>query len=74
MVSGDLRWEEERDGVQRSVDTDGDQHVHVDLPVLESVIGKLDVELISEGGTIGLKSPLDLDTLFFSQEFGTISG
>lgn len=64
-------WEEERDGVKWSVDTDGDEHVNVDLPVLESVHGVLQIEFICQGAAIRLEATLNFDFLFWSKEFGT---
>jgi hypothetical protein len=44
--------EEDGDRVQRRVDTDGDEHVDVDLPILEGVPHELRVELVGEHRSI----------------------
>lgn len=62
---------EERDGVERGVDADGDQHVDPDLPVLESMEKVLDVVLISKRGAVLLQTAGDLDALIVIQEVGT---
>lgn len=66
-----LRWEEERETVQWCIDSNGDEHVDVDLPVRECILGKLQVELISQVAAIGLEAALDLDSLFCGKELGT---
>jgi len=63
--------EEERDRVEGSVDTDSDQHVNVDLPVLESGVEVLDVILVGEGAAIQLEPVLDFITFFLGEETGT---
>lgn len=64
--------QEQRDGVQRRVDTDGDQHVHVDLPILECVEGVFHVELVSERAAVGLETTLYFGALFLCEELGTV--
>jgi len=67
----DNSGEEQRDRVKGSVDTDGDQHVDVDLPVLEGGEDILVVELVGEGGAILLESGFDFVALILGQKFGT---
>jgi len=62
--------QEERVGVEGSVDEDGDEHVAVDLPVLERLPEVLHVELIGERRTVALEAGLDLLALLRSQELG----
>lgn len=52
--------------------TDCDQHVYVNLPVLDCVPEVLDVVLVSERGTILLEPAHNLILLFGSQKFGPI--
>lgn len=60
--------EKEGDGVKWSVDSDGDKHMHIDLPVSECIPSIFQVEFIGEGPTIGLETTLNLCTLLLSQE------
>ena len=66
-----LRWQEERDRVKRGVDADGDQHVYVNLPVLESVESEFQVKLIGKRAAISLESTLDLCALLLGKELCT---
>ena len=61
-------WKEERDGVEWGVDADGDQHVDVDLPVLEGGVKVLDVEVVGERVAILLETALNLDSLNWGKE------
>lgn len=63
---------EDRDGVERGVDADGDKHVHPDLPVLESILGELEVESIGENRAILLKTADDLLALRVVEELGSV--
>lgn len=63
-------WKEERDRVEWGVDADGDQHVDVDLPVLEGGVEVLDVEVVGKRVAILLETALNLDTLNWCKEFG----
>jgi hypothetical protein len=63
---------ENRDGVERGVDADGDEHVNPDLPVFESILGELDVEGIREDGTIFFKAANDLLALRVVEELGSV--
>jgi len=61
---------EERETVKRGVYSDCDEHVYVDLPVLDSVEEVLGIELISEPTTVLLKTAGHLLFLLRSQELG----
>jgi len=63
---------EDGDGVERSVDSDGDHHVNPDLPVLESILGELHVEGIRENRSILLKASENLLALRVVEELGSI--
>lgn len=63
-------WKEERDRVEWGVDADGDQHVDVNLPVLEGGVEILDVEVVGERVAIFLETALNLDTLNWGKELG----
>lgn len=65
---GNIRWEEERDRVQGSVDSNGDQHVDVDLPVFEGIHGVLQIKLIGEVSSVMLETSFDFHALFIGQE------
>ena len=55
--------------------TDGDHHVDVDLPVLDSLEEVLHVELVGEGAAVSLEPARDFGTLFLGQEgsgFGVV--
>ena len=67
--SGNIRWEEKRNGVKRSVDSDCDKHVYVNLPVFESIHGELEVKFIGKAGSVMLETAFDFRALFLSQEF-----
>ena len=67
--SGNIRWKEKRNGIKRGVDSDCDQHVHVNLPILESIHGELEVEFIGKVGSVMLETAFDFRALFLSQEF-----
>lgn len=66
--------EEKGEGVKRGVDSDGDQHVYVNLPILDSVEEVLDVVLVSQGSPVSLESAVNLGPLFWVQELGTKDG
>lgn len=66
-----LRWEEKRDGVKWSVDPNSDQHVHIYLPVLESILGIFEIKLVRQMAAIVFETALDFNSLFWSEEFGT---
>lgn len=68
---GDDSWQEEGEGVEWGVDSDGDHHVNPNLPVHESNLEVLDVVLIGQSIAILVKTALDLNLLLSSQEGGT---
>jgi hypothetical protein len=63
---------ENGDGVERGVDADGDEHVNPDPPVLESILGELDIEGIRENGTILFKAANNLLALRIVEELGSV--
>lgn len=67
-------WEENGERVERGIYSDGDQHMDVNLPVLNSVEKVLDVVLVGQGSSVGLEPALNFRLLFGSQKFGTEYG
>ena len=65
--------EEERDGVERRVDSDRDEHVHIDLPILKCLKEVFEIELVSERGAIVFESALDFDPFGLCKELGSIA-
>jgi hypothetical protein len=63
--------EKERVRVQASVDTDGDEHVHPDLPVLEGGIEVLAAHLVGKGGSVLLKTAHNFLTFGLCEKFGS---
>lgn len=63
---------EDGDGIERSVDSDGDHHVNPDLPVLESILGELHVEGIRENRSILLETSENLLALGVVEELGSV--
>lgn len=63
---------EDGDGVERGVDANGDEHVNPDLPVLESILGELEIETIRQNRAILFKTTDDLLTLRVVKELGSV--
>lgn len=63
---------EERVGVERSVDTNGDNTVDPDLPVLDGIPEVLEVKLIGKGAAILLKAADNLVLLLRGKEISGI--
>jgi hypothetical protein len=64
--------EEERDGVEGSIDSDRDEHVHIDLPVLECLEEIFEIELVGEPGSVVFESALDFHPFGLCEKFGSI--
>jgi hypothetical protein len=58
--------------VDTSVDTEGDEHVHPDLPVFERLPHVLHVELVSQVRAVLLQAADDLDALVGLEELGGV--
>lgn len=65
--------EEERDGVERSVDSDRDEHVHIYLPVLECLEEVFEIEVVGEPGSVIFESALDFHPFGLCEKFGSVA-
>ena len=65
--------EEECDGVEGSVDSDCDEHVHIDLPVLKCLEEVFEIKLIGKRRAVVLESALDFHTFGLREKFGSIA-
>lgn len=73
--SSDNGRHEQGDGVERGVDSNGDEHVDPNLPILKGVPKELHIKFISEGAPIQLQASRDFALLIVVQElrrFGVI--
>lgn len=61
--SVDLRGKKERNGIERRVDSNSNEHVHIYLPICKSIFGKLDVEMICQGATVMFEATFDFSAL-----------
>lgn len=63
--------EEDGDGVDWQIDTEGDEHVNPDLPVLERVLDELALELVRQDRGIFFETSDDLPLLLVGKELGS---
>ena len=68
----DDRGQKGGDGVERDEDADVDEHLDVNLPVLERVLEVLEVELVGETAAVVLEAAEHLDALVLGEELGRV--
>lgn len=67
-LTSNNRRHEQRDGIQRGVNADGNEHVHPDLPVLERVEHVLSVVFVRKRRAVLRQTVRDLNFLCWGQE------
>lgn len=64
--------EKQRERIEWRVDSNGDEHVHPDLPVTNGVVEVLEVILIGERAAIEFEATLDFGALRLAEKLGSI--
>lgn len=70
--TGDNGGQEDGDGVERGVNANGDQHVDVDLPVLEGILHELHLKPVGQDGAVFLEAAENLLAVLVVQELGSV--